>query len=50
MAYWQRGDRERARSWYERAVAWVEKNKPEERELRRFRAEAEALLFASSAP
>ncbi len=29
-----------AREWYDNAVAWMEKNKPDDEELRRFRAEA----------
>jgi hypothetical protein len=29
---------------YDRAVAWTEKNKPNDPELRRFRSEAAALL------
>ena len=32
------------RSWYERAVQWMEKNKPQDEELLRFRAEAAKLL------
>jgi tetratricopeptide (TPR) repeat protein len=26
MAWWQKGDKERARSWYDKAVQWMEKN------------------------
>ncbi len=51
MAHWRRNDQERARKWYNQAVAWMEKNKealekdkPHQEELRRFRAEAAALL------
>jgi tetratricopeptide (TPR) repeat protein/sugar lactone lactonase YvrE len=44
MAHWQLGDKEQARTWYDRAVAWMEKNQPKNEELRRFRAEAAALL------
>ena len=40
MAHWQLGDNEQARNWYDQAVQWMEKNKPEDEELRRFRAEA----------
>jgi hypothetical protein len=32
------------RRWYDRAVQWVDGNKPNDEELRRFRAEAEELL------
>jgi serine/threonine protein kinase/WD40 repeat protein len=49
MAYWQRNEQQQARKWYDQAAAWMEKNKaglPKEHaeELRRFRAEAAALL------
>ena len=44
MAHWQLGNKEEARSWQDQAVAWMEKNKPQDEELRRFRAEAAALL------
>jgi serine/threonine protein kinase/tetratricopeptide (TPR) repeat protein len=44
MAHWQLGDRDKARSWYGKAVQWMEKNQPQNDELRRFRAEAEKLL------
>src|SRR5262249_17865314 len=27
MAHWQRGNKQEARKWYDRAVAWLEKNK-----------------------
>ena len=44
MAHWQLGDKEQARKWYDQAVQWMEKNRPQDEELRRFRAEAAALL------
>ena len=44
MTYWHEGDKKQAREMYERAVAWTDKNKPDDPELRRFRAEAAALL------
>ena len=44
MAHWQLSDKEQARKWYDQAVEWMEKNKPEDEELLRFRAEAAALL------
>jgi tetratricopeptide (TPR) repeat protein len=44
MAQWQRGEKDEARKWFDRAVAWVEKNQPRDDELRRFRAEAATLL------
>jgi tetratricopeptide (TPR) repeat protein len=44
MAYWQLGDKEKARTRYDQAVAWMDKNKPQDKELSRLRAEAAALL------
>jgi tetratricopeptide (TPR) repeat protein/serine/threonine protein kinase len=44
MAHWQLGHKEEARSWYDQAVQWMDKNQPKNEELRRFRAEAAELL------
>ncbi len=51
MARWHLGEKEKARQWYQRAVQWMDKNKralekdkPHQEELRRFRAEAAELL------
>jgi tetratricopeptide (TPR) repeat protein len=44
MAHWQLGRKEEARKWYDKAVAWMDKNQPQNDELRRFRAEAAKLL------
>jgi tetratricopeptide (TPR) repeat protein len=44
MARWQLGEKELARKSFERAVQWMDKNAPQNEELRRFRAEAEELL------
>jgi tetratricopeptide (TPR) repeat protein len=47
MAHCRLGDREQARTWYDKAVARMDKswrNPQEEEELKRFRAEAAALL------
>jgi tetratricopeptide (TPR) repeat protein len=44
MAHWQLGDKVKARSWYDKAVQWMNKNQPKNEELRRIRAEAEELL------
>jgi superkiller protein 3 len=44
MAYWQVGEKEKARAAFEQGVQWVDKNQPTNEELRRFRAEAEKLL------
>jgi serine/threonine protein kinase/tetratricopeptide (TPR) repeat protein len=46
MSHWQLGDKEEARTWYDRAVEWMDKNQPENEELRRFRAEAAEWLKA----
>ncbi|HUE72043.1 MAG TPA: protein kinase [Pirellulaceae bacterium] len=50
MAHWQLGEKDKAREWYDKAVAWMEKNKPEDEELRRFRAEAKELLRIEDRP
>jgi serine/threonine protein kinase/Flp pilus assembly protein TadD len=44
MAHWQLGQKEEARKWNDKAVAWMEKNRPKDEELVRFRTEAESLL------
>jgi Flp pilus assembly protein TadD len=44
MAHWRLGDRDQARAWFDRAVQGMDRHKPHDGELRRFRAEAEALL------
>ena len=44
MAHKQLGNQEEARQWYQKAVAWTQTNKPDDVELRRFQAEAAALL------
>ena len=44
MAHWQLGEKEEARKWYDRAVVWMDKNRPKDEELRRFREEAAKLL------
>jgi hypothetical protein len=44
MAHWQLGDKDQARKWYGQALAWMEKNQPNDDELRRFRSEAEEVL------
>jgi hypothetical protein len=50
MAHWQLGDKPQARTWYNKAVPWMEKNQPENEELLRFRAEATTLLEAGARP
>jgi hypothetical protein len=44
MAHWHLGDKDEARKCYNQGVQWMEKNQPENEELRRFRAEAAELL------
>jgi tetratricopeptide (TPR) repeat protein len=44
MAHWQQREKEKARSWFDQAVQWMDKNQPNNEELRRFRAEAAELL------
>jgi len=44
MAYWQSGEREKARQAYEQGVLWMSTNRPNVEELKHFRAEAEELM------
>jgi tetratricopeptide (TPR) repeat protein len=44
MTRWQRGEKKEARDFYDKTVQWMEKNKPRDLELRRFRTEAAQLL------
>jgi tetratricopeptide (TPR) repeat protein len=44
MCHWQLGEKDAARKWYDQAVVWTDKYQPNNRELRRFRTEAEELL------
>ncbi len=44
MAHWQLGHQDEARQWYDKAVEWMEKNRPDDEELLRFRTEAADLL------
>src|SRR5262249_16209571 len=44
MARWQKGEKDEARSWYDRAVAWMDQNRSRDAALIRFRAEAAAVL------
>jgi tetratricopeptide (TPR) repeat protein/tRNA A-37 threonylcarbamoyl transferase component Bud32 len=43
-AHWKLGQREQARTWYGKAVEWMDKNAPQSEEFRRFRAEAAQVL------
>jgi tetratricopeptide (TPR) repeat protein/serine/threonine protein kinase len=49
MARWRLGEKSEARKWYDQAVVWMDKNQPENEELRRFRAEAEQLMGVGGA-
>ena len=49
MSYWKLDRKGEARKWYDRAVAWMDKNQPENEELRRFREEAEELMGVGGA-
>ena len=44
MAHWQLGNQEEGLKWYDKAVEWIEKNRPDDKELGGFRAEAQTLL------
>jgi len=44
MAHWRLGEKEEAHKWFDQGVQWMEKNAPQNEELRRFRGEAEQLL------
>jgi tetratricopeptide (TPR) repeat protein len=44
MSHWRLGQMDKAQEWYDKAVEWMDRNKPHDEELKRFRAEAAALL------
>jgi tetratricopeptide (TPR) repeat protein len=44
MAYWQLGDKDKARQWFARSVQWMEKGRSGDAMLKCYRAEAAALL------
>ena len=44
MAHWQKGDKDQARNWFDKAVAWTEEKAPNDAGLRQFWAEAAELL------
>jgi hypothetical protein len=43
-AAWQLGDKEHARQWYDRAVAWLSRHELQVETTRRIRAEAQQVL------
>ena len=50
MAHWQNGAKSQARRWYDKAVATMEKDRSQDDDLRRFRAEAAVLLGVTDQP
>jgi serine/threonine protein kinase/Flp pilus assembly protein TadD len=50
MAHWQRGDKPQALTWYDKAVASIEKNQLKNQELIRLRDEAQRLLGGPARP
>lgn len=44
MAHGRLGEKEKALTWFDRAVQWMDKNQAQNEEFRRFRAEAKQLL------
>jgi tetratricopeptide (TPR) repeat protein len=50
MVHWHLGAKEQARTWYGKAVHWMDMYDPRDDELRRFRAEAAALLGIKDKP
>jgi hypothetical protein len=50
MAHRRLGHADKARAWYDKAVGWIEKNRPRDERLLRFRAEAAELMGVNAAP
>jgi eukaryotic-like serine/threonine-protein kinase len=50
MTHWQLGHKDEPRKWYDKAVAWMEKNRPQDKEFLQFRDEAAKLLQISRGP
>ena len=44
LAYWQVGNKEEARKWYDEALPWTRQNRPNDDKLRRYQEEAGQLL------
>jgi len=44
MSHWKLGEKDAAREWYNKALVWMQKNLPDNRNLIRFRSEAAELL------
>jgi tetratricopeptide (TPR) repeat protein len=49
-AHWKLGHADEARAWYDKALAWMEKNGPKDKQLLSLRAKAAALLGLSDLP
>jgi serine/threonine protein kinase/tetratricopeptide (TPR) repeat protein len=50
MAHWRRGEREQARIRFDKAVLWLDRNKPRDDDMLVLRAEAAALLGLNDRP
>jgi serine/threonine-protein kinase len=50
MAHWRLGEHDKAKTWFDRAVQWLDKHRPNDDQLRRFRAEAETILAETPKP
>jgi tetratricopeptide (TPR) repeat protein len=50
MAYWHQGERDQARSWYDRASSWMERNELKNQQLLHLRDEAAAMLGLARPP
>jgi hypothetical protein len=50
MTLWQRDKKREAQDFFAKTVQWMDANKPRDLELRRFRAEAAALLKVEDRP
>ena len=44
MARWQKGEKDEARKWFDKAVAWTKEKDPKNTELHQFCSEAAELL------
>ena len=44
LAHWQKGEKDKGRTWFDKAVAWTKEKNPENLELRQIWAEAAQLL------
>lgn len=48
MIRWKLGEKDLAREWFTKSVEWTDKNQPNDPDLRRFRAEAEAVVSSAA--